>query len=299
MLTAVALAACGGDGNQPILGQSGGNPVGGAATSAGAGAAGGNAQGGGGHGGGDASFNIQLDYRYDSKQRFSDPALRAALEAAAAQWAQIIAEDFADIPAGTEILMRDPQKPSEPATVWPIDVPIDDLLVFVGFADIDGPGGLLALSFPPAAIASVSDELLAAQLDERYHGADFEPWVGWISFDESAEWFVGHSPEDQIGAAQFDFYTVAMHEFGHLLGVGTCDRYAALINADDAFVGALAVAQHGGPLPLTKDHGHIHPSVLVDGKRPLLDPSEAPGQRFAITRVDRAMVADLGFAITP
>ncbi len=290
LLTAVALAGCSSSTPEALPSSDGGGA--GGAT----GAAGGPS---GGSGGGVAGFNIQLDYRFDTKKRFADPVLRATLEAAAQQWASIIAEKFDDIPAGTEILMRDPQAPAEPATVWPIDYAIDDLLVFVGFADIDGPGGLLALSFPPAAIASVSDSVLAAQLDARYHGSDFQPWVGWISFDETAPWFVGHGEQDDIGKDQFDFYTVAMHEFGHLLGVGTCDRYADLVNTDDAFVGALAVAEYGGAIPLTKDHGHIHSSVLIDGQRPLLDASEAPGERYLITRLDRAMVADLGFAITP
>jgi len=279
----------------------GGQLTGGTAGEASGGAGGGSGGGGAGTGGGAGLFHITFDYRFDTKGAFQDPARRASLEAAAAEWEQLIEEDFEDIPAGTEVLVRDPELPTEPGQVFVMDEPIDDLVVFVGVASMDGPGGQLAESFPSAAIGSVSDPTLSAKLAERNEGPDFEPWTAWLSFDETESWYYDETPEtgDDIPAAQIDFMSVAMHELGHILGFGSADAYFALVDGQSQFIGEAAMAAYSGPVPLTSNAYHLDPSVMSDGGRPLMDPSDASGQRSVITSLERALFSDLGHQITP
>lgn len=302
-LVATFTMGCGDDEGGGSSGATGGTGVGGD-SAGGTGGAGAGGVGGGTAGAGGSAptlFNITFDYRFDSKGAFDAPERRAALEAAAAEWERIIEEDFEDIPAGTEVLSRDPESPSEPGQTFVMDEPIDDLVIFVGFSAPDGPGGQLAESFPSAAIGSVSDPALSAKLSERYDGPDYEPWTAWLSFDEDEDWYYDATPEtgDDIPAGQIDFISVAMHELGHILGFGTATAFFNLVDGQSQFIGTAAVAAYGGPVPLTASGFHLDPSVSSDGGRPLMDPSDASGERSTITSLERALFSDLGHQITP
>lgn len=273
---------------------------GGATASAGSGgtATGGGGFGGSHTGGSEPTFDIRFDYRFDSKGLFDDPDKRIALEAAGAIWGRAIGDDFAPVPAGTEVLSRDPEDPSSPGEVFTLDYEIADLVVFVGFASLDGASGVLAASTHSAAIGSVSDPTLAAALADRFHGADFEPWTGWIAFDEDEPWFFDSTPEDDgdLPGGSPDFLSVALHELGHVLGFGAADAFVALVDSSGmTFGGASASASYGGPVPLDTDLMHIEPSVRVEGMRPLMDPSDAHGERSVITSLDFAFFEDLGY----
>ncbi|MBW2528560.1 MAG: matrixin family metalloprotease [Deltaproteobacteria bacterium] len=298
----VALASpwgCAGETDEGDDSPSGGS--GGEAGTAGAGGAAGGSGGQGGVGGSGATstFDIRFDYRFDSKGLFDDPARRAALEAAGAQWEAVLADEFADVPAGTELLSRDPEDPGTAGQVFTIDYAIDDLVVFVGFAQLDGSSGMLASSTHSAAIGSVSDPSLSAELSDRYHGADFEPWTGWIAFDEDEPWFFDATPDDatDIPGSSPDFISVAAHELGHVLGFGASDAFVSLVDDSNAtFGGAAAAASYGGVVPLSSDLMHIEASIRVDGRRPLMDPSDAAGERSIITDLDMAFMEDVGYA---
>ena len=63
-----------------------------------------------------------------------------------------------------------------------------------------------------------------------------------------------------------------------------------------AFDGAKASAAAGGKAPaLTSDKTHFAATVLVAGKRPLMDVSDSAGTRYLPTAVDIAVLEDLGF----
>jgi len=292
--------AAGGTAGAGSGGTSGTGGGAGASTGGTAGSAGSGGNAGSAAGGTSSTFSIQFDYRFDTKGLFQDAARRVALEAAGNAWAALIAEEFDDIPAGTTVLSRDPENPTAPGQTFTFENSIDDLVVFVGFGDHDGPGGTLASSFPSAAIGSVTDPALAAKLSERHTGPDFEPWTGWISFDPSESWFFDTSPQtaDDIPAGQMDFITVAVHELGHVLGFGTAQAHFALVSGT-TFTGSSGVAAHGAPVPLTSNGKHIQKGVLVDGMRPLMDPSDPSGERSLHTRLDLAMLEDIGFSFTP
>jgi len=251
-------------------------------------------------GGPKTGLSIAFDFRFDKKGLFDSSDRKSALLAAASMWSAALHDDFADIPAGTEVLVRDPQAPSVAGQVFVYDQPIDDLAVFVGFASMDGAHGSLAISAPSAAIGSVSDPALRASLKQRYEGADFEPWTGWLGFDEGEDWFFDPTPHtsDDLPASKVDFLSVALHELGHILGVGTSDAFLALVQ-NGSFVGPNAMAANGGPVPLTPDGKHIAAGLLSEGKRPVMDESDSAGARSEITSLDLAILRDIGYQTAP
>jgi len=288
-LTVLSLLLCACSGSDGETG-TGGAGVGGSGNSSSGGT--------GGSGGAGSTFDIHFDYRFDAKGLFDDPARRAALEAAGSLWASLLADEFANVPAGTEVLSRNPEDPETPGQVFTLDYEIDDLCVFVGFAPIDGLGGTLAASNNSAAIGSVSDPDLQAELSERYLGSDFQPWTGWIAFDQDEAWFYDSTPGDagDIPAASSDLLSVALHELGHVLGFGASDAFVAQVVGAE-FRGPDAELFWGGPVPLSPDGLHIEASVRVEGHRPLMDPSDAPGERYLPTPLDLAMLADVGYPL--
>ncbi|MFK7998561.1 MAG: hypothetical protein AB8H86_03150 [Polyangiales bacterium] len=244
---------------------------------------------------GAAGIGIAFDYRFDDSGFFTDPARRAALEAAASAWSEILVDEFEDIPAGTTIRTRDPENPGESAMNLTSEEAIDDVLIFVGCASFSGG---IAQSSNPAAIGSVTDIALSNRLRERYAGARFQPWTGWISFHCDEPWFYDATPQtdEDIPDNQNDFYSTAMHEIAHVLGFGTSDAFAALVE-EGAFAGPQAMSVFGGPVPMTADGVHFQSSVLSDGQLTLLDESRTIGTRTPPTRLDQAAMSDIGYTL--
>ena len=95
---------------------------------------------------------------------------------------------------------------------------------------------------------------------------------------------------------EFDFLSVMVHEFGHILGLTIASNFTTpfdtmtqVINGVNFFVGANAVAANGGnPVELTGSH------LLAED---LLDPSATNGQRGFITPVHVGIWQDIGVPI--
>ena len=91
-----------------------------------------------------------------------------------------------------------------------------------------------------------------------------------------------------------DFISTAVHEIGHVLGIGTAAIYN--IQRDgDGFAGPNARAVNdGAPVPLEPD-GHVQDGLR--GNTVLMDPTNRQGQRKTPTEIDLAMLADIGYEI--
>lgn len=236
------------------------------------------------------SFTLNFDYRFDSMGFFDDQGRRAALEAAAAQWEAIIEDEFTDVPSGISFNIRNPSTLSVESVT--LDQPIDDILIFVGATRF--VSSTLAIAGPDG--GNVAGDRYAARISDDFRSlgavSDFEPWAGSITFNANSNWsFALDGPVE----AHNDFISVAVHEIGHILGIGASATFGSWIN-DHHFTGPNATRINGGqPIPIEDDHAHVEEGFADDTVA--LDPVLITGNRVEISAFDKAILADIGFEI--
>ncbi|MFP7674459.1 DUF4214 domain-containing protein [Marivita sp. S0852] len=236
------------------------------------------------------AFTITFDYRFDSSGFFDDPARRAALDSAADQWEAVIRDDFDDLPIGTSFEIRNPT--SNAIETVTLSQSVDDMIIFVGATGLSG--STLALAGPDGLDAA--GDVYAARISSNFQNdgpvTDFEPWAGTITFNLNSAWHFGAGAPDP---SQSDFRTVATHEIGHILGVGTSATFDRWI-VNDVFTGPNATALNSGAgVPLETDGGHVEDGF--DDDRVLLDPTLVQGTQVPISAFDKAILADIGYDI--
>ncbi|MEM9146830.1 MAG: Ig-like domain-containing protein [Pseudomonadota bacterium] len=267
------------------------------------------------------SFNISFDYRFDTLGFFDNPDARAALEAAAGVWESVIGDEFENVPAGVSFFVSHPNTGSSTQVV--LEEEIDDLLIFIGASSspfgLSGsepaalPEGMCACSLCSELHASeteaasvlaragysgfgASGDALNARISSNFRGdgaaTDFEPYAGVASFNPDFNWHYGI--ESTPSGGEFDFLTVAVHEIGHVLGIGTAGAFDRYI--DGPFYGPNAVQVNGGSgLPLHSDNAHVQAGYA--GNSVVMDPSIASGQRIPLSEYDKAILADIGYEV--
>jgi hypothetical protein len=264
------------------------------------------------------AITVQFDYRYDT-QGFFDPAVnpqgaqaRAALEAAGAVYGNLADSLAAIAPGGGDHWLTGFTAPGGgQAVLEDLAVPADTLLVFVGGRPLFGVLGFAqngAVLAPTGSAAFL--DTLAARGQSGALGAvptDYGPWGGSITFSASAPWHFDLATAPSVGTS--DFFTTAVHELAHLLGIGNAPSWNALIQDDGnpatplTFHGAAAMAAYGGPVPLDATGGHWAEAVasLVNGvpQETLMDPTTARGVRELLTDLDLAGLRDIGWNVVP
>ncbi|HEX4612698.1 MAG TPA: FG-GAP-like repeat-containing protein, partial [Urbifossiella sp.] len=240
------------------------------------------------------ALTITIDYSLDTSGFFNDATRRAVIEQAAADLGSHIDTPLAAITPGggnswNEVF-------TNPATGATTSVPsptvaADTIVVYVGAENLTGAelgeGG-------PGTYSASGSGAWQSFLASR-GPAGITAWGGSISFDSNANWFFGTSAAG-IGRAQTDFYTVATHELGHVLGIGTASRWFAQI-ANGTFTGPNAEAVYGGPVPVTSDGSHWKDGLTVNGQPVSLDPTVTPGARVPFSALDYAGLEDIGWTI--
>jgi Ca2+-binding RTX toxin-like protein len=143
---------------------------------------------------------------------------------------------------------------------------------------------------------------VGSERDTRFNGDDFEPWVGSIYFNSTANAFYDSTPStsNDIPFNQSDFLATALHEIGHVLGIGTAPAFSRQI-VNQKFNGPESRALNGGqPIPLSSDLGHIKDGFTLFGVSDyLMDPIRPTGTRQVPRNLELAILQDIGYETVP
>jgi hypothetical protein len=251
------------------------------------------------------SVTINIDYSYDANNFFNTPDKRSLMQAAADVVASGLSSDAlsAIVTSGGDTWAARFPNPATGAlqSVANLVVPANTIDIYVGGRSLTDTGeagsgstGGYSATGDPAWLSTVVGRGDSGALGPA--PSSFAPWGGAIAFDmSSTSWFSGTTTAG-LTSAQTDFFTVAEHEIGHVLGIGTSASWFSHVTGD-VFTGPASMAFYGGPVPLGPDDAHFAEGLQSDGTSAVMEPELAPGTRLLFTDLDYAGLADVGWAI--
>lgn len=268
-----------------------------------------------------ADAGVTIDFRYgddpelfiDSTGFFDDAARKTLLDTAGAYVSSLLGDQLTAIPASDlenveniwQASFQNPSNPlSELLTTLELEVPEDTLVIFVAgrtFADSSTLATADHGKTLPFKTSSVFEDLLDSRGQMGALGTtptDYGPWGGSIAFNIDRSWSFA-SPGESPGSGTDDFFTAAVHEIAHVLGIGTAASWNVLIDPIDStlFTGSASMDVFGGAVPLaTGDTDHFANSGI--DPEPLMDPDLSTGQRKFLTELDLAALRDIGWEVT-
>lgn len=280
------------------------------------------------------AIRIQLDYTYDTNGFFNQPGAREALRAVADFYEPLLTDSLSRIDttqwsAGNtwSAVFTHPGTGAE-LQIANLVVPADTLIVYAGARALGGPAGR---GGPGGYSASGNTQAWFNLLASRGQAGalaspktDFGPWGGMVTFEPSYTWSfstTGPAP------GTIPFVSIALHEFGHLLGIGTAQSWTARVSGTN-FTGPASVLSFGGNVPLQTGGSHWRDDgscVFPDGHSPtnpnnvlskafgsfgalhgfgqiaLMDPSTCTAGSYlkVMTDLDLASLKDIGWQLNP
>ena len=280
-----------------------------------------------------AGLTIEIDYTFDSNDLFDDPAVRTALEAAAAFYEDRIQDTLLGVDSDADVGGENKFRASftNPNTGSGVvfenfDLAADTILVVAGVRDLGGnilgragPGGFAVEGDQAFLDTSIARGQGNSGIVDDVDGAaahDIALWGGALAFDLDRMWHFDLVTLPTGGEA--GFLSVVLHELGHLLGLGTADSWNNLVTAS-TFTGAAAAADQGGPVllddcpepPASSNCAHwadgTDSSVAAGpegyitnagaAQDAALDPTIRIGKRKLVTKLDLAGLSDIGLGI--
>ena len=262
------------------------------------------------------TLNIAYNYSLDTSGFFNDQSRRDVLEEVATIFESRITDDLAAItPGGLDTWTAEFSSPSTGTQVAlnNLTIAADTIVVYVGARDL--PAGLALGGF--GGFQSNASPAFNTVLQSRGESGvdvggsadtDFSLWGGSIAFDSRVSWNFSLNPPS---TGQNDFFSVALHEMGHVLGLGTADSFRNQVNGSNQFVGTEAVAAFGRPVPMNSDNfgnpdnGHWASDTMsilpgtTTAQEAAMDPQVTTGSRKVFTNLDWAGLNDLGWDVTP
>jgi hypothetical protein len=279
------------------------------------------------------ALTIELRYELPGSQFYDQPGAKAALRAAADFYEKLITDQLGAINPGQFAgatwtpTYADPLTPATTVNMTAqagLVVPANTIIIYAGAMDLGmaaaraGAGGaLLNVGGPvtwwnqvvnrgePGAVQIVSGNYTLNPID-------FAPWGGVIFFNSAINnW--NFSTTDATGIAGPDALSVALHEMGHILGLGTyradCSWTTRINSSNGLFTGPLATLSFGAN-PQT-DGVHVLPGVTKGGAYgcfgidhgklafPLMSASLPASDAFHVpTDLDLAMLRDIGWELS-
>ncbi len=270
------------------------------------------------------SIDIDFDYFYNlNPSPLFDPntpdgqKARATVVKAASDWAQYIASDFVEVPALTNVQVANPSDPAFPNLKEPISLstPIQDVRIFIGTRPFSSVGINIAQAntgdVPKPQNITPADINDYDFLNAARSGINRQPSVASITFISTQPFQVDYT--QPVASNQYDLYTVAVHEIFHTLAaerngfLSTTKPALAFdvnLNTGSTFFGANATSV----VPSTSGRqvigDHFVASTMsppVGGGTPLIPelliPQYGFGDRKAISQLDLAVLADVGYKI--
>ncbi|MBT0962779.1 PEPxxWA-CTERM sorting domain-containing protein [Denitromonas iodatirespirans] len=247
------------------------------------------------------AITIEFDYTYDTGNFFTG-AHRSVLDAVATEFGGRLTDSLAAITVGG-VNRFQPEVgliTGESSTLAPSQsIPEDTLRIFVGARPL--AGNTLGAGGNGYSAAGTNSFLTSIQNRGQAlpQGVDYGPFGGAMVFDSGAAWYLDDDITTVEAFSSFDFYSVVIHELGHVLGVGTSAPWTNQRNGL-SFTGDAAMASYGGPVPLD-DAGHLLKSIdstfMGSLQEPALTPSITAGQRKYFTDLDWALLSDVGWQV--
>lgn len=244
------------------------------------------------------AINVLFDYSHDSSGFFSSHPQAEALLQQAAQiiGGQISSSLSAITPGSGETWTASFNDPSTGAAdyVTNLNVPANTIIIYAGGRNYGGsvlgdggPGG--------EAAAGPGSWTNLVQYRGQTGTCAYGPWGGQISFDTSTNWSFGgyNSPP---GSNQFDFLSVALHELGHVFGLGTSPGWEALTYSG-YFHGSNAAQVYGGAPPVDGAGQHWADGTTINGQQAAMTTHLLPGVQTHFTALDYAGLADIGWQV--
>jgi hypothetical protein len=250
------------------------------------------------------SINFVFDYSQDTSGFFNSAAARAVLEQAGRDLGAHLSDTLAAISPGGDnhwTATFDNPSGSDIHSVGDLSVPANTLYVFAGgqnfFGATVGLGGAGGWS---SAGSSTWLNTVAARGQGGALGSsptDFGPWGGSVTFSVDTNWNFGGAGVTPAWN-QYDFYAVALHELGHVLGLGTAQSWDRLVSGGHFYGPNSYFATDGAGYPaLDGSNSHWAQGTTSGGVEADMTPSITAGTLKRFTPLDWAGLADIGWQV--
>lgn len=269
------------------------------------------------------AININIDYSYDTGFFNNNSTARASIEAAADFLSEVITDDLNSISTpppfviqGNTISWSWNLDFSNPATGNPLSISNptieeDEYRIYVGARNftgntlgVGGAGGWGAVFYDTTGNSEFDaiDSQFENDVRTRGETSGFSAWGGSLSFDTNSNWHFDHTTLPANGSNSNDFYSVAIHELVHALGLGGSSEWNALASGG-FFTGSNSRDVFGSSVPLNagSDHWAENTMSRVYGgttlQEALLDPTIQRETRKELTELDAAALVDIGWTL--
>ena len=240
------------------------------------------------------ALTLLFDYSFDTNGFFNDASRRTALESAGNELVSRIGDSLEGIsPTNGNTWTASFFNPATggQAEIPNLVVPDSTLIIYAGGrnlnaseAGVGGSGGFQA----------GGDSAWLDRIARRGQATGFSLWGGSLAFDTDSNWnFSANTPVD----GQVDFYTVATHELGHVLGFGTAPEFSSF-TVNGRFAGSASIAANGGTPPrLSPDQAHWAQGTLSNGQPSSMQAMLVSNTRYGYSSLDYAALTDIGWSV--